>query len=346
MVALTGCGDSKQVTEVKALPFGDANMTVDQTLDTRKICDSVGWEVKQDDRNQTYVEYTCKYKDLSDSAFLARDKTTNAKSAGDVYQWTYGPNGEPTLTAAGFVTRYTNGSVRDFKVNPTAVMQLAVNNKVSSFDEAWATFFNVTIPKKPAKDITDTTYGNKLSELYPDEPPVKAAADAIYWKGAPNVQVGNLDKLGYPLVTNTDSRFLFPVDPGDVQVAVKVDPADVDSTAVSMPQTPDKLFCVNQACYDSFNNLHFYVGSAPASVVARETAPTPKSTAVAAAPASASTADSLPTGSSDEAVPAMTPCIQKLDNAFVKDAQAHGTSEGVSDDMVREWANTCKTIGQ
>lgn len=272
MVALTGCGDSKQVIDVKALPFGDANMTVDQALDTRKICDSVDWEVKQDDRNQTYVEYTCKYKDLSDSAFLARDKTTNAKSAGDVYQWTYGPNGEPALTAAGFVTRYTNGSVKDFKMNPTAVMQLAVNNKVSSFDEAWSEFFNTPIPKKPAKDITDTTYGNKLSEIYPNETPLRAAQLAYIWRNASSLSAFGLDSLGYLMLEDSDqaSAVAFPVDPVDVQIAWKVDPSAVKVD----PEVPgdllgNKLFCLNSRCYD--HNGRF-VGKATQDVLAKETA--------------------------------------------------------------------------
>jgi hypothetical protein len=272
MVALTGCGDSKQVTEVKALPFGDANMTVDQALDTRKICDSVDWEVKQDDRNQTYVEYTCKYKDLSDSAFLARDKTTNAESAADVYQWTYGPNGEPTLTAAGFVTRYTNGSVKDFKVNSTAVMQLAVNNKVSSFDEAWSTFFNTPIPKKPAKDITDITYGNKLSELYPNETPLKAATLAYIWRNASSLSAFGLDSLGYLMLEDSDraSAVAFPVDPVDVQIAWKMDPSAVKVD----PEVPgdlqgNKLFCLNSRCYDHGGR---FVGKTTQDVLTKETA--------------------------------------------------------------------------
>lgn len=350
MLALTGCGDGKQVAEVKTLPFSypnsyvqDPNLTVGQALDTRNVCDSVNWTVKQTDRNQTFVEYDCQYKGISDSTFIARDKS-NVTSAGDVYQWTYGTDGQPELSSVSFVIHHGDGPDSTFKLDPTLIMRMAADNKVSNFDEAFSKLEGLSIPRKPAKSISDTTYGNKLTELYPDEPPVKAAADAIYWKGAPNVQVGNFDKLGYPLVINTDNRFLFPVDPDDVQVAVKVDPADIDRTAVSMPQTPDKLFCVNQACYDSFNGLHFFVGSAPASVVARET--TPASAAVAAAPASASTADpALPTGS-DADWPAMTPCIQKLDDAYVKAAQAQNTDETVSIDQMKEWASTCKALGQ
>jgi len=273
MAALTGCGDSKQVVEVKALPFGDANVTVDQALDTRKICDSVDWEVKQDDRNQTYVEYTCKYKGLSDSAFLARDKTTNAESAGDVYQWTYGPNGEPALTAAGFVIRYTNGSVKDFKVNPAAVMQLAVNNKVSSFDEAWSTFFNVPIPRKPAKDITDTTYGNKLTELYPGQDPLHAAAYAYLWKGASSsFNVIGIDSAGYATVEDSPEAksLVFPVDPADVQIAWKVDPSTIPGAGANAPAglQANKLFCLNDYCYDSIDKL---VGKASPDVLAKET---------------------------------------------------------------------------
>jgi len=248
------------------------NPTVDQALDTRKICDSVDWEVKQDDRNQTYVEYTCKYHGLSDSAFLARDKTTDAKSAGDVYQWTYGPNGVLTLTAAGFVTRYTNGSVKDFKVSPAAVMQLAVKNNVSSFDEAWSTFFNTPIPKKPAKDFTDTTYGNKLSDLYPNETPLMAAQLAYVWRNALSLSTFGLDSLGYLKLEDSDQAYAvaFPVDPADVQIAWKMDPSGVKA----YPDVPDglqgnKLFCLNSRCYDNAGKL---VGKATQDVLAKETA--------------------------------------------------------------------------
>jgi hypothetical protein len=43
----------------------------------------------------------------------------------------------------------------------------------------------------------------------------------------------------------------------------------------------------------------------------------------------------------------MTPCIQKLDDAFVKDAQTQGVDDSVSVDQMKEWASTCKkALGQ
>lgn len=277
MLTLAGCGESKQISEVKALAFSypnsyvqDPNMTVDQALDTRNVCDSVKWSVQQTDRNQTFVEYDCNYKGTSDSAFLARDKT-DVHSAGDVYQWTYGTDGQPELSAASFVIRYSNGSAKDFKVNPTALMQLAVNNKVSSFDEAWSELFNTPIPKKPAKDITDTTYGNKLSEIYPNEAPLKAATLAYVWRNASSLTAFGLDSLGYLKLEDSDQAFAvaFPVDPVDVQLAWKIDPS---ATKVG-PEVPDdlhenKLFCLNDRCYD---NAGKFVGKTTKDILAKET---------------------------------------------------------------------------
>jgi hypothetical protein len=68
--------------------------------------------------------------------------------------------------------------------------------------------------------------------------------------------------------------------------------------------------------------------------------------APAVAPASASTADpDLPNGAGND-WPTDTPCITKLRNAFVKDADAKGVDHSASLDQTKEWASTCETLGQ
>ena len=375
MFALAGCGDSKQITEVKALPFSypsdnvqDPNLTVDQALDHRKICASIKWQILTTEQHQIVIQYDCIYKGVKDSLFITRDKVMQQGSnlmypdtIGDLYQWTYGADGQPELSYVALHYHFPNGTTKDIRSSgPIAsdggenftgvswvvmLMEEAIKENIENYDQFRSDVYGVSLPVKPASPITDTTYGNKLAELYPNDPPAQAAAEAIYWKGAPNASVSNFDKLGYPLLEQaTDSRFLFPVDPADVQVAVKVNPDDVDNTAVSMPQTPEKLFCVNGTCYDSFNNLHFAVGTAPASVVARETAPSTTQATQPNAPASASTADPLPVGAEDW--PASTPCIKKLEDAYRKDRKAQGFDDSISIDQDNEFASTCKTVGQ
>lgn len=53
----------------------------------------------------------------------------------------------------------------------------------------------------------------------------------------------------------------------------------------------------------------------------------------------------LPTGS-DSDWAAMTSCIKKLDDAYVKAAQAQNTDETVSIDQMKEWASTCRAEGK
>ncbi|MFC5583062.1 hypothetical protein [Rhodanobacter terrae] len=54
VVGLTGCTTDKHITEVKALAFSypdnntpDPNLTVDQALDYRKVCDSVADSIRK-----------------------------------------------------------------------------------------------------------------------------------------------------------------------------------------------------------------------------------------------------------------------------------------------------------
>ena len=235
---LAGCGDNKQVAEVKALAFSypnrfaqDPNLTVDQALDTRNVCDSVKWVVKQTDRNQTFVEYTCDYKGVADSGFIERDKSDVA-SAGDVYQWTYGTDGEPELSYVGVVLHYKNGTSKDFKYDATSIMRVAADNKAANFDDAWSVLRGQPIPIKPALPFTDTTYGNTLTALYPGQSAMKAAAYAYMWKGAPtSFYIFGIDALGYPAVEDSAEAkaLVFPVNPADVQIATKVDPSSIST---------------------------------------------------------------------------------------------------------------------
>ena len=148
MVALAGCGDSKQVTEVKAMAFADTNMTVDNALDTRKICDSVKWSVFQDDRKQTTVQYDCNYKGVDDSAFL-QGESPKAVTAGDVWQWTYDASGSPTLTGVSMVVRHDDGSTHEVISGGLAgqmLSKLIVDNTVEDYDHAFSIVSGRPIP--------------------------------------------------------------------------------------------------------------------------------------------------------------------------------------------------------
>jgi hypothetical protein len=178
VIGLTGCTD-KHVTEVKALPFSypsddvqDPNMTVDQALDYRKVCDSVKWKVDETEQHQTFVEYNCDYKNVKNSSFIANNleevkvKNPNATGAvrvGDVYQWVYGADGKPVLSYVTLRYQFANGSSKD--VTPynidveglrltradwmTTLMQQAVNNTAIDYDHLYSQFYRVSIPPMP-----------------------------------------------------------------------------------------------------------------------------------------------------------------------------------------------------
>lgn len=348
--SLAGCGDGKQVAEVKGLAFSypnrfaqDPNLTVDQALDTRNLCGSVKWSVKQTDRNQTFVEYTCDYKGIAESGFIARDKSDVA-SAGDVYQWTYGTDGQPELSYVGIVLHYKNGTSKDFKYDATSIMRVAADNKATNFDQAWSALRGQPIPVKPASSFTDTTYGNTLAALYPGQSALDAAKLAYLWKGVP-VTVFGIDKLGYPLTAAYAEQFkqLFPVNPADVQIA-KSSAAPSSQAAkdiiAQVQLSPNKLLCLDVLCFNSDAQV---VGSAPASILAQEIASSGSGQQTFGA---ASAGGSVATADDDDGWPKMTPCIQKLDDAFVKDAQAKGIDSSVSIDQMKEWASTCQALGQ
>lgn len=295
VITLTGCASDKHITEVKALPFSypinefqnpilrvpDPNLTVDQALDYRKVCDSVKWKVDQTEQHQYFVEYRCDYKGVKDSAFAERDKA-DIVSEGDVYQWTFGSDGHPALNYAGFVIRFKGGSIKDFKMDTVRVMEMASNNKVTNADEAFSYLTNSRIPVKPASPFTDTTYGNTLAAFYPGHNAVEAARLAYLWKRLPLAVDDHVDALGYPalnagrqpagwLEENADR--VFPVNPADVQFVRRNVGADmpdyIPNLIKEIPLLPSKLFCTDALCYDSDGKV---VGRAPASIQAQELA--------------------------------------------------------------------------
>ncbi|WP_108473136.1 hypothetical protein [Rhodanobacter thiooxydans] len=295
VITLTGCAPDKHITEVKALPFSypinefqnpilrvpDPNLTVDQALDYRKVCDSVKWKVDQTEQHQYFVEYRCDYKGVKDSAFAERDKA-DIVSEGDVYQWAFGSDGHPALNYAGFVIRFKGGSIKDFKIDTVRVMEMASNNKVTNADEAFSYLTNSRIPVKPASPFTDTTYGNTLAAFYPGHNAVEAARLAYLWKRLPLAVDDHVDALGYPalnagrqpagwLEENADR--VFPVNPADVQFVRRNVGADmpdyIPNLIKEIPLLPSKLFCTDALCYDSDGKV---VGRAPAPIQAQELA--------------------------------------------------------------------------
>lgn len=301
MFALTGCGDSKQVSEVKAMPFSypsdnvqDPNLTVDQALDHRKICASTKWQVLMTEQHQNVVQYDCTFEGVEDSLLMTVDKKQQPPNymfpdkIGDLYQWTYGADGKPELSYVALHYHFPNGTTKDIRSSgPIAsdgglnftgtgwvvmLMEEAVKQNIETYDQFRSDLYGVHIPVKPASPITDTTYGNTLSKLYPDKSPTIAAVLAYLWQGAPTeMRTFGIDKLGYLRVQHDPAYYhlLFPVNPADVQISTKDDSAKPNDTPPKPPQlSPDKLYCVNEQCYDSDQGL---VGRAPASILAQET---------------------------------------------------------------------------
>lgn len=378
MFALAGCGDSKQVSEVKALPFADTNMTVDNALDTRKICDSAKWSVAQDSRNQTVVEYDCEWRGVKDSAFLDGE-SPKATSAADIWQWTFGVDSQPTLTGISVVVRHEDGSVHEITSGEFAgrvMAHLITTNKVEDYDHAFSIIADRRIPLKyqqPSSPIPDSTYGNKLAKFYRGLSSGDAAAFAYRLK---KVSVGPIgtDSLGYLQLSGEVARpmDLYPVDPTDVQFAFPLFNGNAQHPSEPLNNKPkdldkNKLYCMGDYCFDVNNSL---VGRAPPEVLAKEvgfitdgyghvtpiaqspqTVRVPSQSGVQQATqqdtaAQATAALPLTTTSSDDDWPSMTPCIKKLQDAYIKDAQAHDTDGSTSLDQMKEWASTCKALGQ
>lgn len=295
VVGLTGCTTDKHITEVKALAFSypdnntpDPNLTVDQALDYRKVCDSVKWKVDMTEQHQTFVEYHCDYKGVDDSALGERDKG-NFASAEDVYQWTYNVNGQPELSYVGLTIHYKDKTSKDFKLDSTHVMELASANKATNFDEAVSYLFNEPLVVRPASPITDTTYGNTVTSLYPGHNARDAVVLAYQWIKSP-LKIYGIGGLGYPVMVGSCqdettcvamtganevrtefsmadlASHLLPVNPKDVEYAVK--PSHSKSGwQITLPHSPNKLACLGLICFDMLGRP---AGSAPASVVAKE----------------------------------------------------------------------------
>jgi hypothetical protein len=345
MFALTGCGDSKQVTEVKALPFSypsdnvrDPNLTVDQALDHRKICASTKWRVLMTEQHQFVVQYDCAFEGVKDSLLIAVDKKQQPPNymfpdkIGDLYQWTYGADGKPELSYVALHYHFPNGTSKDIRSSgPIAsdggldftgtgwvvvLMEEAVKQNIETYDQFRSDVYGVHIPVKPASPIRDTTYGNTLSTLYPGKSPKTAAALAYVWQGAPaDMQTFGTDELGYLRVQHDPAYYhlLFPVNPADVQISTKDDSAKPYDTPPKPPQlSPDKLYCVNEQCYDSDQGL---VGRAPPSILAQETVPSGSQ----AAPSAAPTQSAVP-ADDPKAIAEMTSIAQMAANANPSDS--------------------------
>jgi len=148
-LTLMGC-TNKRIAEVKALPFSypsdnyqDPNMTVDQVLDYRHVCDSVKWTIDQTEQHQTFVQYECIYKGYTPTKELIAQaaKIPGAgyrNQVGDIYQWVYGADGKPTLTYVAIRSYYSNGTTKDHSDGGydnlvSSFMQLAVENRAQNY---------------------------------------------------------------------------------------------------------------------------------------------------------------------------------------------------------------------
>lgn len=278
MVALAGCGESKQISEVKAMPFADTNMTVDSALDTRKICDSVKWTSAQDERNQTVVQYDCEYKGVKDSAFL-QGGNPKATSAAEIWQWTYGADGSPSLTGVSLVVRHEDGSTHEVMGGGLAgqVLEgLIAKNTVENYDQAFSIIAGRRIPLKyrePSSPIPDSTYGNKLAPFYQGLSSGDAAAFAYRQKNVHLTPIGT-DSLGYLQLDGEAAKpsDLYPVDPADVQIQFPLFHGNAEHPSEHLNYQPrdlvrNKLYCMGDYCFNYDDNL---VGRAPPEVLAKE----------------------------------------------------------------------------
>lgn len=174
VVGLTGCAPDKHIIEVKALAFSypsdnvqDPNMTVDQALDYRKICESIKWKIDETEQHQTFVQYTCTYKGVEDSAFIAASRVLHptyayAEGASDIYQWVYGADGKPQFQYVALQYHYSDGTIKDMtrsdtmngmyvdgELWATALMQAAVKNADVDYDHFYSALYGIRIPAKP-----------------------------------------------------------------------------------------------------------------------------------------------------------------------------------------------------
>jgi hypothetical protein len=286
MFALSGCSDGKQVSEVKALPFELINsidlpqdLTVGQALDNRKACDDIKWTTDKDDQGEIIVTYRCDYKGVDDSLFV-KNGGLDVKSAGDVYQWTFGRDDKPALTAVAAIINQKDGKSVDIAPGQSANYDiwLAFHNTAKNFDEAYSQLTGKAVPPPPEATksvslIPDTTYGNKLAQFFPGQPLPDAVTHAYLQKGLPESSMSpyGIDSLGYlQLVDTPEARAAaYPVDPSDVQFALTMKPPTATGVGIGAPHglQNNKLICLSSVCYNLSGRL---VGKAPPEVVAKE----------------------------------------------------------------------------
>lgn len=205
LLALTGCTPDKHITEVKALPFSypsedvrDPNLTVDQALDYRKVCDSVKWKVDMTEQHQMFVEYQCDYKNVEHSALVAnailkakveRGDKANGEDivhvvhASDIYQWTYGANGSPTLSFVTMRLQYSNGTSEDMRaIDATRLMMAAAENEANDYDHIFNFTTGVPIPPMPTA-ATEAA----LRQAYAEAHPHKVSSEELLQLFSPKV---------------------------------------------------------------------------------------------------------------------------------------------------------------
>lgn len=222
---IAGCGGDKHIAEVKAIPFiypsenvQDPNMTVDQALDYRKICDSAKWTSSLSDQHQVLIEYRCGYKGVEDSAFIANAMAKSSSSSspdmvGDIYQWTYGADGKPQLNYVAMQVHFASGKAWDLThsdtVNgmsidgvawETALMKVAVDNTAEDYDHFQSQLYGSPIPQKPeaSHPIHETASGGSNSDANQRQPAQQTLAQQAAPGGLTASTYGNAIASYYP----------------------------------------------------------------------------------------------------------------------------------------------------
>lgn len=73
-IALTGCGDSADITLVKDMvTYNDRTITVGNAFDHREMCQQTTWSEKKDKRNRNIVRYRCEINPADANTILAGD---------------------------------------------------------------------------------------------------------------------------------------------------------------------------------------------------------------------------------------------------------------------------------